>query len=97
MAQVLSLGFTACQVVIQTLLDLREDTDHKLAHRLIDNLATDHYTAVSERILIRLVEFYPTQVTNEILEALVPPHIRHLNLSGCTNLSAAGLHNVYKK
>ncbi|CAH1801408.1 unnamed protein product [Owenia fusiformis] len=94
MSEVLPLGFIANIATVQSLLDHLESND---APRIIQMLRTDLFTPVSEGVLLRLVHDYPSQVTNKLLVALVPPHIRELVLRKCLNISASGLENVLRK
>ncbi|XP_033725044.1 papilin-like [Pecten maximus] len=94
MANVVPLKFTAKLICIQTLLDLSGDGDKEAAHRMLRQLQTGCYTAVSCGLLRRLVERYPGKVTNNVLSALASTHLRELKLKKCKFVSFTGLKNV---
>ena len=65
---------------------------------LLQLLETDCFTAVSEDILERIVEQYPSRLTNRLLAALLPPYAREINLPDCTDrLTLMGLLEGLKK
>ena len=97
MSYLLPLRFTACQVVVQVIMAHEEDTNTKLAARIIRLLQSDQYTAVSETILKHVVERHPSLMSNDLLRGLVPPHVREISLKGCVNVSAAGLEDTYNR
>ncbi|XP_060081195.1 F-box and leucine-rich repeat protein 13-like [Ylistrum balloti] len=94
MASVVPLKFTAKLICIQTLLDLSGDGDKEAAQRMLRQLQTGCFTAVSCGLLRRLVERYPGKVTNNVLSALASTHLRELKLKKCKSVSFAGLKNV---
>lgn len=97
MASIAELKFTAKLVCIQALLDFADDTSKSKRKVMIGYCNTDCFTAVSEDVLKRLIDHYPSHLTNQILTALVPPHIKELKLKKCVNVSVNGLRNVLEK
>ena len=97
MSSTVSLKFTACQVVVQAIMDYREDTNVELSRYIIGLLKTEQYTAVSEAIFHRAATLYPSRITNETLLALIPPHLKEISLKDCTRVSAAGVQHIYAR
>lgn len=50
-----------------------------------------------EEILSQIIEDFPSQLTDELLTTLVPPHLRHLKLTNCSGLSCSGLNMAIAK
>lgn len=48
-------------------------------------------------ILTQIIEDFPSQLTDELLVILTPPHLRHLKLTNCTRLSCKGLQKTVAK
>ena len=50
-----------------------------------------------DEILTQIIEDFPSQLTDELLVILSPPHLRHLKLTNCTRLSCNGLQKAVAK
>lgn len=50
-----------------------------------------------DEILTQIIEDFPSQLTDELLVILSPPHLRHLKVTNCTRLSCNGLQKTVAK
>ena len=50
-----------------------------------------------EEMLSQIIEDFPSELTDDLLYALSPPHLRHLKLTKCTRLSCSGLQRTVIK
>ncbi|KAK3595456.1 hypothetical protein CHS0354_003448 [Potamilus streckersoni] len=97
MVEVLPLQHHAQLTVIQALLDHLDNIDENQIKYIVKLFQTQSFTPVSEQVLKRLVTYYPHKLTNQILTALVPPHVCQLVLKSCTSVSFKGLSETLKK
>ena len=97
MSQVLPLSFISRLVTIQAILDDREKKNSKSDKWLLGLFRTNNYTTVSQEVFSHLVKYHPNKVTNQLMTALVPPHLRELSLKHCKNITATGLITVLSR
>ncbi|KAL4228968.1 hypothetical protein ACF0H5_012008 [Mactra antiquata] len=105
MATVPTLKFVSSEVCLRILLhenpvdNADGHTNNVVGHNsyMTQLFETDCYTAVSEYLLNRILKYNPEKFTDRLLKALVPPHIRQLNLEGCENVRLMGLVGTLKK
>ena len=50
-----------------------------------------------DEILSQIIDDFPNELTDELLIALSPPHLRHLKLTKCNRLSCSGLQKAITK
>lgn len=50
-----------------------------------------------DEILTQIIEDFPSQLTDELLVILSPPHLKQLKLTNCTRLSCNGLQKALAK
>ena len=48
-------------------------------------------------ILLRILEAFPQELTDDLLFLLAPKHLRHVKLTGCDKLTVAGLNKTIEK
>ncbi|XP_072174296.1 uncharacterized protein [Diadema setosum] len=90
-SSILPLQATACKVVVRTLLDhtdAHSDENRRWGCKLVRQLQSGQFAAVSADLLEEFVRAFPSGLTNELLLLLAPPHLRTLNLSKCHNVAA---------
>ena len=98
MSMIPSLKFSARLVCIQALLKHLDEPDcDSLSEYITSLLETDCFTAVSQDILHRITKYFPGQLSNRLLKALLPGHVKELNLTSCRNITLMGLVDVFKK
>lgn len=51
----------------------------------------------SDEILSQIIEDFPSELTDELLTVLSPPHLRHLKLTNCNRVSCSGLQTTIAK
>ena len=92
------LKFVSKLVCIQALFKhLDEEDSDNLSEYITRLLETGCFTAVSEKILHRIIQYFPEKLNNRLLKALLPPHTKDLNLAGCHHVSLMGLVDILKK
>ncbi|XP_074649241.1 uncharacterized protein LOC141904540 [Tubulanus polymorphus] len=96
MSSVQSLAYIARDTCVQLLIGRREYSDTE-DNNIIDLLSTDHFTAVSESILNRLVDLYPKRLTQTVLRSCAPPHMKKLCLKKCDKLRDYGIDYVINR
>ena len=96
MAHVPKLGQMVTIVAVRHLLRMNDRVDGQegLDIRL---LKANIYTAVSGDLLTYIVENFPHNLTNDLLEALAPPHLSALSLQRCRNVTAMGIERLLSK
>ena len=98
MDTVTSLKFSAVLVCIQTLFKHLDEVDsEELSEYITSLLETDCFTAVSELILHRIIKYFPENLSNRLLKALLPSHAKELSLTDCHHVSLMGLVDIFKK
>ena len=60
-------------------------------------LETGCFTAISTDLLQRFVKYCPKHLSNRLLSALVPSHVRDLNITGCINVSLMGMMDIFER
>jgi len=60
-------------------------------------LETGCFTAISTDLLQRFVKYCPKYLSNRLLSALVPSHVRDLNITGCINVSLMGMMDIFER
>ena len=94
-----SVGAQICEALPANITGIKQlDLSNSLSHTrnggqfhntlttgeyLIQLLETGCFTAVSEELLQRVVEYYPFKLDNRLLLALLPPYAREINLTNC--------------
>ncbi|CAG2186128.1 unnamed protein product [Mytilus edulis] len=98
MAMVPSLKSISTLASSHVLLDFVEETRPEFTEYLLTLLEDGVFSAVTEDLLIILLQFYSEKVTDRILKAVVPCHLRELKVDKCLpQLTFFGLTEVIKK
>jgi len=89
-----SLRHTACMVAVRGLLGHLEDTD---TDRLLGLVETEFFSSVTLSILRKITQDHPTELTDDLLVGLAPPHVREITLDGCFKITSLGLCRLLNK
>lgn len=100
MSAVLPLSTTAVISIVRSLLDIEDKqfryrSKAEFVKRSIQNQSSN--VLALESLLQYLVETYPTLVTCEMLDFLIPVHLKTLNLSKCTNAFGEDYSLLFKR
>lgn len=98
MANVPTLRTISKLASCHVLLDFVEETNPRLTKGILTLLEAGVYSAITEELLECLLQFYAEKLTNELLKAVVPNHLREFKIDKCLpKLTFFGLTEVMKK
>lgn len=97
MAQIPHLNCTASLITARALMGHYDKADERIKAYLIGLLKTEAFSAVSLDVLKLILRDHSSELSNDVLVSLAPPHLKEISLSGCTKLSLSGINGLVRK